>query len=282
MPPSVTQCLSSFLDFCYLVRRTEIGESDLVAIETALKTFHAARDFFRTSGVRKGFNLPRQHSMVHYVHLIQEFGAPNGICSSITESRHITAVKRPWRRSNHYEPLGQILLTNQRLDKLAAARVNFIARGMLPEEQITTPSTGIIDEDGAVDGDISSEVSLAIHPRKSSPPFKCTMEEPDIWSQSLDAQRISLRLPNTSKRLTCRCSCDNSSLTSSTLTNPLQCSSPWQTFQTSNQIYQFFIWHMQFSMHQVTFQDHRACTARSSGPHPLGVERKHVTTVSLL
>lgn len=59
------------------------------------------------------------------------FGAPNGLCSSITENRHIQAVKEPWRRSNRHEPLGQMLLTNQRLAKLAAARVDFTARGML-------------------------------------------------------------------------------------------------------------------------------------------------------
>lgn len=79
-----------------------------------------------------GFSLPRQHSLSHYPRLIQDFGAPGGVCSSITESRHITAVKKPWRRSNHYEALGQILLTNQRLDKLAAARADFVDRGMLP------------------------------------------------------------------------------------------------------------------------------------------------------
>ncbi|KAJ7362401.1 hypothetical protein DFH08DRAFT_683551, partial [Mycena albidolilacea] len=41
---------------------------------------------------------------------------------AIPESRHITAVKKPWRRSSRYNALGQMLLTNQRLDKLAAAR----------------------------------------------------------------------------------------------------------------------------------------------------------------
>ena len=175
VPPPIIKCLGSFLDFCYLVRRSEIGESDLIAIETVLKKFHTARDFFRTAGIRmKGFNLPRQHSMMHYIRLIQEFGAPNGLCSSITESRHIMAVKRPWRRSNHYEPLGQILLTNQRLDKLVAARINFVARGMLTEEPKTAPSRPINDdnEDGTIDGEASSDISLAIHPRKSS---RCTL-----------------------------------------------------------------------------------------------------------
>lgn len=152
---------------------SEIGESDLITIETALNKFHTAHDFFRTAGIRtKGFNLPHQHSMVHYMHLIQDFGAPNGLCSSITESHHITAWKQPWWRSNHYEPLRQILLTNQQMDKLAAARINFIAQGMLPEEQKTTPSARPINDDNdglAIDGEALSEVSLAIHPHKSSP-----------------------------------------------------------------------------------------------------------------
>jgi len=59
------------------------------------------------------------------------FGAPNGLCSSMTEAKHIKAVKEPWRRSSRYEPLGQMLLTNQRLDKLAASRIDFTSRGML-------------------------------------------------------------------------------------------------------------------------------------------------------
>ena len=172
------------------MRHSEIGESDLIAIKTALKKFHMAHDFFRTAGIRmKGFNLPRQHSMMHYICLIQEFGAPNGLCSSITESHHITAVKRPWQHLNHYEPLGQILLTNQRLDKLAAAHVNFVARGMLTEEQKTGPSRPINNdnEDGAINGEASSDISLVIHPRKSS---RCTLSSSQrinlIWSQSLD------------------------------------------------------------------------------------------------
>lgn len=236
MDPQIVKCLSAFLDFCYLVRRSEIGESDLITIEKALNAFYAAREIFRTSGVRpRGFNLPRQHSIVHYVRLIQEFGAPNGLCSSITESRHITAVKKPWRRSNHYEPLGQILLTNQRLDKLVSARVYFIARGMLPEERTKTPKPKPVgndeEDDGAVDGDVLGEVALAIHARKSCLPRALTsLVETDIWthSQSMDTPLISHRSLNTSTRPTCRSLCRNSSLTNST-PNLLRQSSTRQT-----------------------------------------------------
>jgi len=54
-----------------------------------------------------GFTLPTQHSPFHYSVLIRAFGTPNGLCSSITESTHIKAVKKPWHCSNHFKALGQ-------------------------------------------------------------------------------------------------------------------------------------------------------------------------------
>jgi hypothetical protein len=176
----MVRAISSFMEFCYLVRRNVITEDDILAIDNAVAKFHIERSIF--DDVRPdGYSLPRQHSLVHYTFLIQEFGAPNGLCSSITESKHIKAVKEPWRRSSHYEALGQMLVTNQRLDKLAAARVDFQARGMLdqqfgpPDLPPDLPANNLQDEDdddgGAVDGDIDSEVILAQNPRESPGQF---------------------------------------------------------------------------------------------------------------
>jgi len=127
----MVQAIRAFLEFCYIARRDIHDTDTLKALDDSLQRFHHHREIFRLSGVRDSFNLPRQHSLVHYVKLIRAFGAPNGLCSSITESKHIKAVKELWRRSNRFEALRQILLTNQRLDKLAAARVDFAERGML-------------------------------------------------------------------------------------------------------------------------------------------------------
>ena len=121
----------AFLEFCYMVRRNVITEQTLTEIDDALGRFHRYREVFRNSGVIHSFSLPRQHSMKHYNYLIRQFGAPNGLCSSITESKHIKAVKRPYRRTNRFQALGQMLLINQRLDKLAAVRADFKERGML-------------------------------------------------------------------------------------------------------------------------------------------------------
>ncbi|KIK99721.1 hypothetical protein PAXRUDRAFT_131393, partial [Paxillus rubicundulus Ve08.2h10] len=103
----------------------------LDTIQDALSRFHQYHEIFCSTSVVLTFSLPRQHSMQHYPALICQFGAPNRLCSLITESKHIKAVKEPYHRSNHHNTLRQMLLCNQRLDKLLVARVDFWARGML-------------------------------------------------------------------------------------------------------------------------------------------------------
>jgi hypothetical protein len=191
----MVRAISAFLEFCYLVRRSQIDSTTLDQIQAAVTRFHQERQIFKETGVRTDFSLPRQHSLMHYRFLIQQFGAPNGLCSSITESRHITAVKEPWRRSNRNEAIGQMLLTNQRLDKLISSRVDFAARGMLegplsifslpvepaPEPPSSNPRLGVEDtsvgasvEDAeAVEGITSlGDVKLARHSGESRSTLK--------------------------------------------------------------------------------------------------------------
>jgi hypothetical protein len=131
----IIRTFRAFLEFCYIVRRSVLTELDLSQLKDSLDRFHRFRTIFETSGVRpNGISLPRQHAMVHYISLIRLFGAPNGLCSSLSESKHVRAVKEPWRRSNRNQPLGQMLVTNQRLDNLAAARTDFVNRKMLMTE----------------------------------------------------------------------------------------------------------------------------------------------------
>lgn len=131
VPDRMVQCIASLLDFCYLARRSEHDTFTLQAMDELLEKFHHLRAVFEEAGIRPdGFALPRQHALVHYVRSIQLFGSPNGLCSSITESRHISAVKKPWRASSRHNPLGQIIRRNTRLSKLAAARVEFGRRNM--------------------------------------------------------------------------------------------------------------------------------------------------------
>ncbi|KIL54650.1 hypothetical protein M378DRAFT_92135 [Amanita muscaria Koide BX008] len=175
VPPRMVQAIRYFQEFCYLVRRAVLDDDDIQKLDELLTLYHRAREVFKTEGVRpKGFNLPRHHSLTHYREQIVDFGAPNGLCSSITESKHRSAVKDPYRRSSRNEPLAEMLLINQRMEKLAATRINFAARGLLANsgfqeyrelpQRVRRELQRIQDEDddgGGVDGNIIAEVVMA-------------------------------------------------------------------------------------------------------------------------
>ena len=121
-----------FLDFCYIVWCDVHDDQSLGMLQDALNHFHKHCEIFRMTGVcPNGFNLLWSHSAVHYMHLIWAFGAPNGLCSSIMEPKHIVAVKEPWQCSSRWNALKQMLTTNSCLDKLVATQVDFTSCGML-------------------------------------------------------------------------------------------------------------------------------------------------------
>jgi len=172
VPQDMVWCFNAYLDFCYLARGSLFTRLTLDRLDEALERFHKYRKIFQSTGVRDptpaGFSLPRQHAMTHYRRHIENFGAPNGLCSSITESKHISAVKRPWRRSSRYNPIQQIMKTNRRTEKLTAARAWFTSRGMLdmptwqPRVPHPVPSDDDEDQSGAAEeGAIYNEVFLA-------------------------------------------------------------------------------------------------------------------------
>ena len=129
--------IRAFFEFCYLAHRDVHNHSSISQMESTLQEFCAAREIFQETGIQVNrsemdiFSLPRQHSLEHYPNRIWDFGAPNGLCSFITESKHIKAVKEPWQQSNCFNALGQMLLTNQWLDKVAAAQIEFDKCSML-------------------------------------------------------------------------------------------------------------------------------------------------------
>ncbi|KAF9007622.1 hypothetical protein BDQ17DRAFT_1389069 [Cyathus striatus] len=106
VPDKMVQAIASFLEICYLIWHSQINEATLMEIDHAV--------FIETDVRPDGISLPRQHSLVYYHWLIQQFGAPNGLCSSIMESKHIKAM----------------LLTNERLDKLSAFHVDLQSCGI--------------------------------------------------------------------------------------------------------------------------------------------------------
>ncbi|KAN0137167.1 hypothetical protein V8E53_005164 [Lactarius tabidus] len=81
------------------------------------------------------------HAIFQVLGQICFFGAPNGLCSSITESKHIPVVKKMFCCSNHCRALGQILLRNQQQDKVAVVHRDFESQGMLRGEVLPDACT---------------------------------------------------------------------------------------------------------------------------------------------
>ncbi|KAH8977242.1 hypothetical protein EDB86DRAFT_3092823 [Lactarius hatsudake] len=120
VPSVMVRCIAAFMDACYIARRNAIDSPSLEHFRDCVETFHQLRTIFIEVGVRISLSLPRQHALKHFYRAIHLFGSPNGLCSSITESKHIRAVKEPWRRSNRYHALTQMLKTILHTDRMAA------------------------------------------------------------------------------------------------------------------------------------------------------------------
>jgi hypothetical protein len=129
----MVQCLSEFINACYIARRNVITASALERFQKSVSRFHKLRDIFIKTGVRVNISLPRQHAFSHYYRLIQLFGSPNGLCSSITESKHIKVVKEPWRRSSRFKALAQMMQSICRMEKMTALRKRLLQDGMLQD-----------------------------------------------------------------------------------------------------------------------------------------------------
>ena len=85
--------MCAFLEFCYIAQHEVYNTDSLTVLDDALQQFHHYCEIFKTTSVcMEGFNLLKQHALTHYIKLICDFGAPNSLCSSITESKHIKVL----------------------------------------------------------------------------------------------------------------------------------------------------------------------------------------------
>ena len=75
--------------------------------------------------------LSHGNTLYHTMHILSHSLAPQMDSVHQSWSKHIKAVKKPYWRLSCNKPLGQMLITNQQIDKIAAACVDFEAHGML-------------------------------------------------------------------------------------------------------------------------------------------------------
>jgi hypothetical protein len=70
VPADVVKAARATIDFIYYAQLLLHADSTLAAMETALQEFHAYKSVFIRLGIRKHFNIPKIHSLSHYVSMI--------------------------------------------------------------------------------------------------------------------------------------------------------------------------------------------------------------------
>ncbi|KAF8261270.1 hypothetical protein EI94DRAFT_1789551 [Lactarius quietus] len=158
LPSVMVHSIAAFMDACYITRRNAINSIALEHLRNSIDMYHELRSVFVQAGVHNTLSLPRQHALMHFYRAIHLFGSPNGLCSSITESKHIETTKDTWRRTSRYYAIYQMLRILFRMAKMLALRQclqrNGMLRGFCHEDSL---AEDLEEKDGAAPGKPDSE-----------------------------------------------------------------------------------------------------------------------------
>jgi hypothetical protein len=115
----VLTVVKSLIDFIYYAQLQSHTARTLDAMQAALDTFHAHKQVFVDLKIRKHFNIPKFHSLQHYVDGIRRLGSADGYNTESPERLHIDFAKKAYRASNRRDYTEQMALWLQRQEAIA-------------------------------------------------------------------------------------------------------------------------------------------------------------------
>ena len=159
-PVQLLRAVRSILDFFYLAQLPTHTNKTLQHLRTALETFHSNKSIFIDLGVRKNFNLPKLHSLQHYVSCIESLGTTDNYNTENTERLHIDFAKDAYHATNRKDEFSQMTLWLERKEKVLIHQV-FIELISTPKSPPIPPTAPSIDSATlpSINEDESNEVS---------------------------------------------------------------------------------------------------------------------------
>ncbi|KAJ3725311.1 hypothetical protein C8R42DRAFT_576337 [Lentinula raphanica] len=115
----ITAC-RSLLHFIQLAQYPSHDEDTLGYMKKELDTWHKNRDYFIAQGAREHFNIPKFHSLLHYVDSIRWTGTTDNSNTEAFERLHIEFAKEGWRASNKRDFFPQMISFISRQEKVAS------------------------------------------------------------------------------------------------------------------------------------------------------------------
>ena len=108
----------ALLDFLYLAQYQCHTSETTDQLQDALLEFHNHKAIFMDLGVRENFNIPKLHSLTHYVLSIRLFGTTDNYNTEQSERLHIDFAKDAYRATNRKNIYSQMTLWLQRREKI--------------------------------------------------------------------------------------------------------------------------------------------------------------------
>ncbi|KAH7906731.1 Zn-finger domain-containing protein [Hygrophoropsis aurantiaca] len=163
--PKVVQAARAVLDFIYYAQFNSHTDQTLESLQSALQEFHANKHVFVDLGVREHFNnIPKLHSMEHYLASIKSRGSADGFNTEFPERLHIDFAKDAYRATNKKDYVAQMtkwLARQESVDKFSAyldwrlARLEEEKEDLDDEEEEPADHNG--DDDTRVNEDVQQQ-----------------------------------------------------------------------------------------------------------------------------
>jgi hypothetical protein len=120
MPLKGIAAVTGVLDFIYIAQYLTHDLITLGYLKDALDRFHGNREYFISTAVRQDFNIPKFHSLLHYIESIENFGTTDNYNTEMFERLHIDFAKHGWRASNQRDEFPQMIRWLSRQEKITS------------------------------------------------------------------------------------------------------------------------------------------------------------------
>ena len=116
----VLKAVRAVIDFIYYAQYQSHTDVTLARMQDALDVFHSHKDIFVELQARRseGFNIPKLHSMLHYLDSIRSLGSADGYNTESPERLHIDFAKEAYRASNRVNYVDQMTKWLQRQEAI--------------------------------------------------------------------------------------------------------------------------------------------------------------------
>jgi hypothetical protein len=99
-PSRIVRTVHALMDFLFIAQYQCQMSNTIQQMEDCLSVFHENKNVFPDLGVQKHFNLPKLHSLSHYVSFIWLFGTTDNYNTKQSERLHINFTKYAYCASN--------------------------------------------------------------------------------------------------------------------------------------------------------------------------------------